>query len=97
MSLLKIPRLVLTSALLSLGGCAVGPDFQAPQAQLPTQWRDAGAGGPASAPVAQPVNDAWWDSFGDPELSALVAEASAANPDILIAYERLRQSRARCA
>ncbi|WZB63512.1 efflux transporter outer membrane subunit [Achromobacter xylosoxidans] len=94
MSLLKIPRLVLTSALLSLGGCAVGPDFQAPQAQLPTQWRDAGAGGPASAPVAQPVNDAWWDSFGDPELSALVAEASAANPDILIAYERLRQSRA---
>ena len=49
MSLLKIPRLVLTSALLSLGGCAVGPDFQAPQAQLPTQWRDAGAGGPASA------------------------------------------------
>lgn len=58
MSLLKIPRMVLTSALLSLGGCAVGPDFQAPQAQLPTQWRDAGAGGPASAPVAQPVNDA---------------------------------------
>ena len=51
-------------------------------------------GRPASAPVAQPVNDAWWDSFGDPELSALVAEASAANPDILIAYERLRQSRA---
>ena len=44
--------------------------------------------------MAQPVNDAWWDSFGDPELSALVAEASAANPDILIAYERLRQSRA---
>ena len=96
MSLLKIPRLVLTSALLN-GGCAVGPDFQAPQAQLPTQWRDAGAGGPASAPVAQPVNDAWWDSFGDPELSALVAEASAANPDILIAYERLRQTARRCA
>ena len=51
-------------------------------------------GRPGQRAGGQPVNDAWWDSFGDPELSALVAEASAANPDILIAYERLRQSRA---
>ncbi|WP_447921582.1 efflux transporter outer membrane subunit [Achromobacter aegrifaciens] len=92
------PRLLvnvlLVSALSGLGGCAVGPDFQAPQPQLPAQWRAPEASAASSVPVPQGVNTSWWDSFGDPALSALIAEATDANLDIRIAHERLLQSRA---
>ncbi len=36
----------------------------------------------------------WWESFGNPELNALVEEALAANLDIRVAWAQLRQVRA---
>lgn len=89
-----ISRALLLSTLLGIGGCAVGPDFVAPQAQLPAQWREPAATPAPSAPVQESLNTPWWDSFGDPTLTALITEATAANVDIRIAYEHLRQSRA---
>jgi NodT family efflux transporter outer membrane factor (OMF) lipoprotein len=89
-----ISRALLLSTLLAIGGCAVGPDFVAPQAQLPSQWREPAATPAPSAPVQESLNTSWWDSFGDPTLTALITEATAANVDIRIAYEHLRQSRA---
>lgn len=87
-------RALLMSALLGMGGCAVGPDFEPPRAALPEHWRAADATGVPSAPVEDILNASWWDSFDDPMLSALIAEATRANLDIRIAYEHLRQSRA---
>lgn len=87
-------RISLLVLALALGGCAVGPDFQAPQAALPSQWRDRDAGGTPSVTVAETVSEAWWESFGDPTLTALVGEAGQANLDIRIAHEHLMQSRA---
>lgn len=89
-----ISRALLLSTLLGIGGCAVGPDFVAPQAQLPAQWREPAAPPAPSTPVQESLNTSWWDSFGDPTLTALITEATAANVDIRIAYEHLRQSRA---
>ena len=89
-----ISRALLLSTLLGIGGCAVGPDFVAPQAQLPAQWREPAATPAPSAPVPESLNTSWWASFGDPTLTALINEATAANVDIRIAYEHLRQSRA---
>lgn len=89
-----ISRALLLSTLLGIGGCAVGPDFVAPQAQLPAQWREPAATPAPSAPEQESLNTSWWDSFDDPTLTALITEATAANVDIRIAYEHLRQSRA---
>ncbi|QKH36968.1 efflux transporter outer membrane subunit [Achromobacter pestifer] len=89
----RLINAALAGTLSALTGCAVGPDFQAPQAQLPPQWRMPDASAAGSVPVPQDVNTSWWDSFGDPTLSALIAEATAANLDIRIAHERLLQSR----
>lgn len=99
----------LALALL-LGGCAVGPDYRAPQPDLPAAWaaaatavaradaaasaRDA-ATETTAADAPQPVPDpAWWHRFGDPVLDELVERALAANTDVRSASARLRAARA---
>lgn len=94
MSALPFARMSLAALALVLGGCAVGPDFQAPQAQLPSQWRDRDDTNTPSVAVEEEISAAWWESFGDPILTALIEQASAANLDIRIAHEHLMQSRA---
>jgi NodT family efflux transporter outer membrane factor (OMF) lipoprotein len=70
---------------------AVGPDYHRPDIALTSAYRVATAtpAGAGAAPL-----DAWWDSFGDPELSRVVARAEAQNLDIEQARARLLQARA---
>ena len=75
--------------LLALAGCA-GPAVETakvPPLNPPPAWR--GDAGPSA-----PMDRAWWQSFGDPELSALVEKALANNADIAIAAGRVREMRA---
>lgn len=76
--------IIVSSALLS--ACAVGPDFKAPQSDLPQQWQ---------APTA--TNDAvereWWKQFHDATLDDLVTRALTNNAQVQIATLRLAQSR----
>jgi NodT family efflux transporter outer membrane factor (OMF) lipoprotein len=81
---------LLFIALLSLGACTVGPDFQRPTANLPESW-DSQAISPG---VAQAKFDAqWWQQLGDAQLTALVKQARTNNLDIRTAISRLEQSR----
>lgn len=75
-------------ALVSLlAGCAVGPDYHAPQPAMPGGWA-------GSTDTATPVGLAsWWQSFRDPKLTALMDEALRANLDIQLATARLREAR----
>ena len=70
-----------------LGGCALGPAYQAPQTEVPAAYRAAvpepGVGWPA---------EAWWRGFESPELDALIADARANSPDIQAATARIRQA-----
>jgi NodT family efflux transporter outer membrane factor (OMF) lipoprotein len=96
----------LGAALLALtaGGCTLGPDWQAPQADAPESWSgltakpapEAKPTAPvrkASLPVNEPVNAAWWRIFNDAELSSLEQRALNANLDIRIAAVRLEEAR----
>ena len=71
--------LLVTSAL-ALSACA--PSLQeAPvgtSVAPPIAWR-------TQLGATAPVEARWWDSFGDPQLSRLVEQAQANNPDIRIA------------
>lgn len=69
------------AVLLALAGCA--SERVAVKLDLP-------AVATATAPAAL---DKWWESFGDPTLTALVDEALQHNSDVLIASERVAQSR----
>jgi len=81
----------LLACLGLLAGCAaVGPDYRAPQPELPAAWSQPDTPQP---PPAAP-DSRWWRRFDDPVLSGLVERALAANPDVRIAAARLRAARA---
>lgn len=71
-----------------LGGCSLGPAFEAPQAEVPAAYR---AGGPAAALWP---SGTWWRGFGSAELDGLIADARANSPDIQAAVARVRQAEA---
>jgi NodT family efflux transporter outer membrane factor (OMF) lipoprotein len=74
--------------LLALGGC-LGDDIrpaEVPPVQPPPAWR-------TDAAAAAPFDATWWQSFGDPALTALVERALANNSDIAIAVGRIREAR----
>ena len=77
-------------AALFLAGCTNTPMPTLPPSDVPGKFAQASA---ASAPI-WPKPD-WWQGFGDPQLTALIAEAQANNLDIAQAAARLRQADAR--
>jgi len=90
---MTIRRAVLAFALAGapLAAHALGPDYHRPDITLSPAYH---AAPPASRSAKPPALDAWWDGFGDPELSQVVARAEAQNLDNEQARARLLQSRA---
>jgi multidrug efflux system outer membrane protein len=72
-------------ALLSLGGCLLGPNYERPAVDAPPAFRFA-------EPDAKDlVNTAWWEQFQDPALNQLIATALADSKDVKIAAARVEQ------
>lgn len=88
---LRILALVVSTSLAA--GCAVGPDYHRPDAPLAEQFTGQAAV-QALAATTTANFQAWWESFGDPLLSALVSKALAQNLDITQAQARVAQARA---
>jgi len=78
----------LSLMVLAVTGCAVGPDYKAPQ---PEPARIAHAG--SSDYDRSRFESAWWHQFEDPTLDALVGQALAENRELRIAFARLRAAR----
>ncbi|WP_416907557.1 MAG: efflux transporter outer membrane subunit [Polymorphobacter sp.] len=78
-------RAGLLAAML-LGGCAIGPRYEA--APLPEVRGGAIADGTGE------LRDDWWRLYEDPVLDALIGQALAENRDLRVAVARLRQARA---
>jgi len=92
--------MLLASAFLA--GCTVGPDYHRPTA-LGTNSMPTGFSEPPStnapewkmaAPSADLPRAAWWEGFGDVELSRLEVLAGANNQDLAAAAARFEQARA---
>lgn len=92
-------RGVAGALLMAAAGCTVGPDFKEPKSNWnPASW----FGGhppitPAvdlkSTPNPQMPDPAWWNTFQDPELSALEHRLPTTNFDVRSAGIRLAESR----
>lgn len=92
--------LSMGALVLLLAGCAVGPKYQRPAADVPKAFKEAALSPEAAQrwKAAQPSDDIargkWWAVFNDPELDALQEQALAANQDLKAAAARVTQARA---
>ncbi|MDC1295452.1 efflux transporter outer membrane subunit [Myxococcota bacterium] len=72
---------------LLVSGCALTPDYERPELNLPAGWERTTAEQDAIA------NRPWWDIYGDEVLRALIDRALDQNRDLAIALARLQESR----
>ena len=75
-----------------LAGCAVGPDYQRPEAPAAPQFKEA-QGWREAQPKDQLPRGSWWSVFGDAELDRLMQRVEVSNQNIRLAEARLRQAR----
>jgi outer membrane protein, multidrug efflux system len=85
--------LAVLGACIALAGCAVGPDYRAPKADVPAQWSSTQDALRTQA-AGQPDLQRWWTRLNDPLLDALVTEAVNGNLDVATATARIREARA---
>jgi NodT family efflux transporter outer membrane factor (OMF) lipoprotein len=90
----RTPRLALLAALALGAGCVDRGDWKpaprlAPQALAASRTLEGATVDAASWPA-----EAWWRSYGDPQLDALVDEAVAGSPTLETAQARLRAAQA---
>src|ERR1700761_2246061 len=91
---IRIDRVTaLTSLLLSLSGCMVGPDYHRPPpaSPPPAQYKEL-PGWAAAAPAdAVPKGD-WWTDFHDPLLDQLEPTVQLSNQTIRADYENYQEA-----
>ena len=79
-------------AIALFGGCAVGPDYERPDAEVPQAYKEDGAW-----KQAQPQDEAsrgrWWEIFKDPQLDALLEQVEISNQNVLASEAQFRRAR----
>lgn len=81
-------------ALAALAGCAVGPEYQRPDAPLAPAYHSADALAERTTALPAPRLDAWWNGFDDADLRRIVARVLEQNLDLAAAMARVDQARA---
>ncbi len=90
----SLPLPVMLIAIV-VSGCAVGPNYQRPEAtSIPSAYTGVSKEWKVAVPQAHLPKGNWWEIFDDPELSRLEDEATEANQDLKAAYARFNQARA---
>lgn len=77
--------ILISSVVLS--GCAVGPNYSVPPAELEKSFKNAGF-------TAPPSEGSWWKIFGDSELNRLIDQAESGGPTARAALARYDRARA---
>ena len=79
--------------LVTLTGCAVGPNYVKPTASVPTVYKEAGNWKKAN-PQDGLMRGEWWKIFNDPQLDALEAQVNISNQNIAQAQAQYAQAQA---
>ncbi|VVM77119.1 Cation efflux system protein CusC [Pseudomonas fluorescens] len=94
------PIIVRGSRLLSftlcvalLSACAIGPDYQRPQAAAPMQYKEA-AGWRQANPSDSLARGAWWELYGDRQLNELIERLNRSNQTVAQSEAQYRQAQA---
>ena len=78
----------MLAALMLLGGCAAGPDYERPELDVPENYIQPVEQGETFA------NTPWWELFRDERLQELIRIALEENQDLGIAAARIEEFRA---
>ncbi len=84
----KLANFLTMMIIVSLTGCAMGPDFKKPVVETPQKFRFT------DFESKETVNLKWWELFDDSVLCSLVVAALTDNKDALIAASRIEEARA---
>lgn len=87
------PRVLLFLAALAAAGCAVGPNYTQPQPVPDAGWHPSPNAAALMAAEAK-TDAAWWRTWGDPTLTALIEQAARNNHDVRLAATRVQEARA---
>ena len=96
MSLPPLRRLSLAPlalAVLLINGCAVGPDYQRPESAPSAQFKQA-AGWKTATPADTQIPSAWWQLYGDAELTQLIERLNVSNQNLAASHAQYEQARA---
>lgn len=88
---------IAAAAALTVSGCMVGPDYQRPDIAVPTQYREnppTTGDWKTARPMPADASADPWSVFGDPQLTALINQATAANQTIVQAEANHRAAEA---
>jgi multidrug efflux system outer membrane protein len=92
--LTALPLGLLLTMLLN-AGCAVGPNYKRPRADVPGVYRGDMRQGAAQPAASQSFGDQkWWEVFQDKQLQDLIHTALQQNYDVRIAATRILQAQA---
>ncbi len=83
--------LVISLWTFTLGGCALGPDYERPPVEEPGSFRMQQG---ATLEDVSLADLGWWELFEDENLQAIIRKALVENKDLRIAVARVRESRA---
>ena len=89
----RLARPVVLSLVLLLSACAVGPDYHTPEMATPVQFK-AAEGWRQATPSDAIARGAWWEIYGDSQLSALVERLNTSNQTVAQYEAQFRQARA---
>jgi NodT family efflux transporter outer membrane factor (OMF) lipoprotein len=88
---MKTSRLLSAVCVLTLAGCAVGPDYARPKVDTSAQFKE-NQNWKLAAPANQLPRGEWWKIFGDPDLDRLEQQLNQTNLTIAEAAAQYRQS-----
>ena len=80
-------RLMVATATVTLSACALTPDYERPELDVPADYVETD---PAGESIA---NMGWWDLFQDEQLELLVKTALEENKDRAVALSRILAAR----
>ena len=82
---------MLLFVLLVIYGCAVGPDYERPDAPTSSSYKEL-KGWREALPRDQEIKTKWWEAFGDPTLNTLAEQVNVSNQSIALAESQYRQA-----
>ena len=83
----------LLCAIAATTGCAVGPNYKRPTADVPGTWKGEGPWQTAAPKDATPKGN-WWELYNDAQLNRLEQDLLQANQSLKAAQDKLFQARA---
>jgi NodT family efflux transporter outer membrane factor (OMF) lipoprotein len=87
-------RAALAAFCVGAGGCAVGPTYHRPEPAIPAAFKEAPPEGwKAAQPNEGVPRGPWWDIYNDAQLTALEAQVSISNQNVIAAMAQYREAR----